>query len=175
MPNNQNKEEENQEINMDQFIDDLILPHIDPPTEEFKERVHKFRNEVVDYVFGSPSEFHIMGDTYLTFFKLSEEAQERWLTGTVPQKSAMLIDIDEYEEASEIIRRSLYISDILLHTFNVFRNPIYKVAVNSLLYVLTGETGFLSQKGFSYYVPPPMNSKPRIPNPEASHHDEMYR
>ena len=173
MPNSETKKEKEETIG--DWFGECAERELNPPTKEFMERLKQFKVEVIGYQH-CPTEFHVMGDALLSFYKISQTNQKGWLSMSTPAKTILIADIEELEDKEEILNRIASFCETLFYTFIRTGMPIYKVAANTILYVLSGDEGFLTNKGFSYYHVPKTNMPPRdIPDqPQTEGHEGMF-
>ncbi len=161
-------------ITMDDFIQQIKEEQLMDPKSGLKDRLNKFRHHMYDFRFDM-LKFTVMGDTYISFFKISEEEESTYLEGGFEIKADILDELDELEEPDEILNRALHMCNLLIYTNVTTKDKFYGYVANRLMYVLSGEQGFLTDIGLSLYNIPPISKKNReivVPNKPI---DGMYQ
>jgi len=167
-------EEETKRIPVSEFIKQIKEEELENPNSHFQERLEIFRRHMYEFRF-DPIKFTIMGDAYISFFKISPENEEGYLAGGCEEKADILDELRELEEADAIVERALHICNILLYTSMTTKDKFYLYVANRVFYLLSGEPGFLTDIGMSPYNVPPQKKEPRevvVPN---KHVEGMYQ
>ncbi len=163
------KEKQKEEQEMNEWMDKYVYPQFTPhPSIELKERIEDMRSEVLEYQ-NNPTDFTIMGDAFLAFFDVEGMDYGDWIGAKPSKKIEFITNIHKLADSNEIIKRVFSFSDILIYSGMSMGNPIYKIASLSMLYCISGDDGFLSEKGFAYYnIPKIRTPLPHKPDTASS-------
>lgn len=160
-------------IPVDEFIQSIKDNEISNPDSGFIDRLEDYKRHMYDFRY-EPIKFTIMADGLISFYKVSDEAEGKFLASGLKGKVEVLHDLSELETPDEVISRALQFCNILLYTSMVTKDKFYLYVANRLFYVLSGEPGFLTDIGLSLYNIP-VNKKPREIEVPQSQAEGMYQ
>lgn len=150
-----------------------VKESIEEDEEGFYNRVEEMRRVVFDHD-KDPINFVIMGDAFLSFYVFPKEVEILWLKGSLEDRRQIIYEMMDFEDIDVIIKRIMYMTDMLKFTSIKKDNPIYEITMSWLFYVLSGFEGFLTEMAMSYYSIPPMYKEKDIKVPEQKH-EGMYQ